>query len=206
MAEPQPTLLATWDDLVAVAKPAGWRTDGASDEPRSLLGWLPDGQTPVHRLDKATSGVVLCAATADARRRASGWFAAGEVGKTYRALVHGELSGSGRIDRPLQDARRRRALPAVTTYRTLGSTGRVSYVELVPETGRKHQLRRHLRAIGHAIVGDTRYRPRAPRKVRAAPNRLWLHAARLRLPDGREVEAALPPELSAHLRDLGLEA
>ncbi len=204
-----PVVIHTWGGLVAVAKPAGWRTDGDRGEARTLVGWLadqdelPPGLAPVHRLDKATSGVVLCAATTATRREASSWFEAGRVRKTYLALVHGETPDVGRLDRPLQDARRRRQLPATTAYVTVRRFRGLSLVEATPETGRKHQLRRHLQAIDHAVVGDTRYRPRRPRRVPGFPGRLWLHAWRLVLPDGREVEAPLPPALVAHLEALG---
>ena len=111
----------------------------------------------------------------------------------------------GIIRRPLSYGRGR-TQPAVTRYRCLAVHGRFSYLEVRPETGRKHQIRRHLHGIGHPLVGDTRYRPRRFRAVPGFPGRIWLHALRLELPDGRHFEAPLPPELSAHLEVLAAGA
>ena len=95
--------------------------------------------------------------------------------------------------------RRGRPLPAVTRYRHREALGGFSLVEARPETGRKHQIRRHLHGIGHPIVGDERYRPRRFKAVPGYPGRLWLHAAALELPDGHTIVAPLPPALMDHL-------
>lgn len=204
-----PALLARDGDLWALAKPAGMLVHPAADDDSvDLLAWArealgaPPTLTLVHRLDKDTSGVVLCARDGAAAAPLAACFAQGEVDKGYLALVHGGLPAAGRIDRPLADARRGRPLPAATRFEREAALGPFTLVRLAPETGRKHQLRAHLHQIGHSIVGDRRYGPRRPPPVPASPGRLWLHAASLALPDGRRFEAPLPPELAAHLDTL----
>ncbi len=160
---------------------------------------LPPGVVPLHRLDLHTSGVLLCASDLSVRGRVQEWFAAGLVQKTYLALVHGRTHGKGTIRRGLKDARRRKTLDAVTRYTRREALGGFSLLEVHPETGRKHQVRRHLQGLGHAVVGDTRYRPKRFRKVPAFPGRLWLHAWRVTLPDGGAFEAPLPEALESHL-------
>lgn len=199
--------------FVAISKPAGWRTDGAPEEHGSLLRWLaqaggradgvvPEGLLPCHRLDRDTSGVVLCAADPALRALAGGWFERGEVRKTYLALVHGRTHDKGTVDRPLQDPRRRETLRALTRYRTIERLGAYSLLEVRPETGRKHQIRRHLHGLGHPVVGDPRYRSGLAARVHGSPGRLWLHASRIEPPDGRAYEAPLAPELAEHLERL----
>lgn len=189
--------------LFALNKPAGLAVHPGQpglDDLIALIGrsGLPEGLLPIHRLDRPVSGVILCSADPDVRRAVSGWFAERSVSKRYRALVHGRTRTKGIIRRPLDDGRRGKPLPAVSRYRRIEWLGGFTLVEVRPETGRKHQIRRHLHSLGHALVGDERYRgPR--RKVPAWPGRLWLHAAAIELPDGRRFEAPLPAELQANL-------
>jgi len=212
LSAPLPEVLAVDGPLWVFAKPAGVLVHPAGgDDAPDLLTWArthagaPAALAPVHRLDKDTSGVVLCAATPRATADLARHFAAGAVHKTYLALVVGQPPASGRIARALADARRGRPLPAATRFEALERLGGFTLLALHPETGRKHQLRRHLEAVGHPIVGDTRYglarRPGASAAV-PAPARLWLHARRVELPDGRAFEAPLAPELAAHLAAL----
>jgi tRNA pseudouridine65 synthase len=130
---------------------------------------------PCHRLDKPTAGILLFALDKEALRAAGGLFSIHSVRKTYQALVRGWLEGGGVVDHPLSypaDARPARSggtpQPAVTRYRCLcryelpvpvppHPTARYSLVELSPETGRMHQLRRHMKHLSHPIIGDTRY-------------------------------------------------
>ena len=158
----------------------------------------------VHRLDMATSGLVLFARGAAAQRRLSAAFAQRCVGKRYVAVVAGLVArDDGEIDRPRaadwpnrprQQVDVRRGKPSLTRWCVLQrDAGRGSTrLQLEPLTGRSHQLRVHLAAIGHPIVGDTLY---------GAPDdqapRLLLHALELRLPhpgDGRMIalRSALP--------------
>ncbi len=131
---------------------------------------------PVHRLDKPTSGVLVFALSAEDARRMMCLFSRGDVKKTYMAVVRGYSSERGRIDYALKeqldmttDGRAREhklAQSAITSYRRLATielayrvgryaTSRYSLLQLFPETGRKHQIRRHMKHVFHPIVGDT---------------------------------------------------
>jgi len=171
--------------LVAVNKPSGLLVHRSwidKDETRFALQMVRDqiGQYvhPVHRLDKPTSGVLLFALDADTARRLGEFFEAGAVRKEYLAVVRGYIDAEGTIDHPLKelldkmtDAKARKdkeAQEAITAYERLATielpipvgryaTTRYSLVKLRPETGRKHQLRRHMKHLLHPIVGDTKY-------------------------------------------------
>jgi len=148
----------------------------------------------VHRLDMATSGLWLMARGADMQRRLSRAFAEREVSKRYVAVVAGRLDAPGAaiggwstIDLPLAadwPNRPRRIVdlqtgkPSITRWRVLGHEAAATRVELEPVTGRSHQLRVHLQALGHPILGDTLY---APQEVQERAPRLLLHASGLRL-------------------------
>lgn len=198
-------VIAQDGSLYAINKPAGLRVhragdDGADDLMAALArAGLPAGIAPIHRLDAPVSGVVLCSADPEVRAQVSGWLAGHEVGKVYLALVLGRTRNKGIIRRALADGRRGRPLDAVTRWRCLERLGPVSLLEVRPETGRKHQIRKHLQGIGHGIVGDELYRPKQFRAVPGFPGRLWLHAARIEAPDGRVWSAPLPGELVDHL-------
>jgi len=131
---------------------------------------------PVHRLDKPTSGVLLFALNADSARKMSELFRARETEKEYLAVVRGYTDEKGLIDYPLKEELDRKsdsravqdkaAQDAVTEYCRISTvelpyhvgryqSARYSLVRLKPSTGRKHQLRRHMKHIFHPIVGDT---------------------------------------------------
>lgn len=207
--------------LVAIDKPAGLLVHpSALDAHESLtaLGLLREQLGapvwPLHRLDKATSGVLLFART---RESASAWgaaFEAGHVRKHYLALVRGWPAEAGEIDQPLaRDPERPSAgqerIPAVTRYRRLAAyewpfsaeprhaTSRYALMEVEPLTGRRHQIRRHFKGIAHPLVGDTTHGKGTHNRAVAAwlgVNRLWLHAARVALPDGPTIDAPPGPE------------
>ena len=154
-----------------------------ADYPEALL---------VHRLDRDTSGVMVFALTAHAQRHLGLQFEKRQLKKTYVARVWGELGErEGRIDlplivdwpnRPLQMVDFEKGKQAVTGWRLLRTEDGTSRVRLSPETGRSHQLRVHMKEIGHPILGDPFY---ASGLARAFP-RLMLHSESLRLrhPDG----------------------
>jgi 23S rRNA-/tRNA-specific pseudouridylate synthase len=198
----EPTVLHV-SDLVAVDKPAGWVAHAAmAREQHDVRAWLaaqpglPKGLEPLHRLDRDTSGVLLYAADPAKRADVGRWFMDGKVEKTYIVLVQGHAHKKGVIRTPLVPDDGGAPQDAVTRYRLEEALGAFSLLRVVPETGRKHQIRRHLRGVGLAVVGDDRY-PAARRfRVPAYPGRLFLHAARLALPDGRVFESPLPPELA----------
>ena len=142
----------------------------------------------VHRLDFDTSGLLVLARGKLMHRRLSILFQERLVEKRYVALVDGRLSPEcGEVDlpllvdwpnRPLHQVDFTNGKPALTRYRTLAyDAGRdASRVELIPETGRTHQLRVHMQALGHPILGDPLY---APPAARAKAGRLLLHAEQL---------------------------
>lgn len=204
----EPLVVATDGDLWILNKPAGLLVHPGEDPrlpdlmKRVVAHGAPSGMAPCHRLDLETSGVVLASPDPELRGQIGRWLADGQVVKRYRALVFGRTHRKGTISRALPDARRGRTLRATTRYRRLEWLGPLTLVSARPETGRKHQIRRHMQSIGHALVGDERYPPKRPRAVLAFPGRLWLHASSIELPDGRFFEAPLAPELAAHLATL----
>ncbi len=197
------------DYLASVDKPAGVLTHRSgidAMETRFVLQMLRDqiGQPvwPVHRLDKGTSGVLLFALSAEVARQLGQAFEAGEgLRKTYHAIVRGWPPEQGEIDHPLRrlddDARatRQAVQPALTRYRRLAcyelpvphgpfSGTRTALVALQPLTGRRHQLRWHMKHIAHPIIGDATH-GKGPLNRALAPllgqQRLWLHASALSL-------------------------
>jgi 23S rRNA-/tRNA-specific pseudouridylate synthase len=209
---PLPRILSVAPDLVAVDKPAGWVVHAARPgETHDLRAWLaeagasgraPRGLDPVHRLDRETSGVVLYAAEPAHRAALGKHFEAGAVRKTYLALVQGHAHAKGVLRQPVPRDDGGAPQEACTRYRLAEALGGFSLLRVQPETGRKHQIRVHLQGVGLPVVGDTRYPGRRRLRVPAFPGRLFLHAARLELPDGRVFEAPLPPELEACLAAL----
>jgi tRNA pseudouridine65 synthase len=164
---------------IGIYKPAGMlvhRTQIDASEAVACVQLLRDqiGKRvyPCHRLDKATSGVLLFALDAEALKAANEAFATGKVEKVYHAIVRGWVTEPGRMDYALalEDGHRgMESAPgqsAVTVYRPLEQfeipepvgryrTARYSLVELRPETGRRHQLRRHMAHLRHPVIGDT---------------------------------------------------
>ncbi len=204
----KPELLSCENGLWAVTKPSGFLAHSAGSDDEDLPTWCidaldaPDTIAPIHRLDKETSGILLLGESAEVRANIAKWFASCEVSKSYYALVYGIPHKKGVIRRKLKDGRRGKALEAVTRYKRLEVFGSCSLLSVRPETGRKHQIRRHLQSIGHGVAGDERYPNRKRIKIPAFPKRLWLHCSKLELPDGREFVSELPPELEEHLQAL----
>lgn len=139
----------------------------------------------VHRLDEATSGLIIVAKTHDCQKRLYGHFREREVKKEYRALVRGALKGeSGQIRKPLRcdwPNRPRQIVctdewskDSITLWRKIALEGNNTRVSLIPYTGRSHQLRVHMQSIGHGIVGDEFYDDQFSHEAR-----LSLHAYRL---------------------------
>lgn len=160
----------------------------------------------VHRLDMATSGLIAMARGAAMERALSIAFQQRQVEKRYVAVVAGLLgTDAGEIDlplitdwpnRPRQKVDATLGKPSLTRFRVISrdASAGTSRVELTPLTGRSHQLRVHLMAIGHPILGDDLYAPEADR---AASPRLLLHAAMLALPhpiSGQTLQLESPPE------------
>jgi 23S rRNA pseudouridine955/2504/2580 synthase len=224
--------LVIWedDDVLALNKPAGLAVQGGTKTTRHidrLLGaWGEGDRRPrlTHRLDRDTSGVLLLAKTPDAAAFLAGGFARRRAQKTYWALVAGNPKpGEGTIDLPLAKLGvddRERMVPvspkdpngksAVTDFATVSRSGRhATWLALQPHTGRTHQLRAHLLAIGHPILGDPKYN--TPESVaESADLGLQLHARRLVTPHPTggliDLEAPLSPELLAGFSRFGFHA
>jgi len=204
-----PALHILWRDehLVAVYKPAGWlvhRTGLDAGETRFVMQTLRDqlGRHvyPVHRLDKGTCGVLVMALHPDAARALSQSFERHAVRKDYLALVRGWAPPAMNVDHPLRpddappDAPVQEARTALRCLARLEwpesadprfATTRASLVHAMPETGRRHQIRRHLKHIAHPIIGDATHGKGPLNRwwaERLGGQRLWLHAWRLQVP------------------------
>ena len=203
-------VLAQQGDVIAVYKPSGINVHSVQhSQGEDLQSWLQKTQARssplhlLHRLDKETSGVVLFATKGEWQQQIQQWLADHLVQKTYLAVVFGQPQDHGEIAKPLYDQRRQKPLPARTRWEVLERYKDCALVELHPESGRKHQLRKHLQLLGHSIVGDRRYPLKSPPSLEGkVPGRLWLHAWRIELPNGWEFEAPLPTELKSHLESL----
>jgi tRNA pseudouridine65 synthase len=208
------TILFQDNALVAVDKPAGlavhrgWarERDVAMARVRDQLGMRV---FPVHRLDRATSGVLLFALSSAAAAKLCEFFAAGQVEKTYLALVRGVPPERGLVDHPLppgEDSHAER-VPAQTMFVRREVFGRYSLVEAQPLTGRLHQVRRHLKHLSCPLIGDVNYGKGEHNRLfreRHGLHRLFLHATRLRLPHPSlggqlDIVSPLPEELAAVL-------
>jgi len=181
------------DTLLVANKPSGLlAVPGRGADKQDCLAARVQARYPdaliVHRLDMSTSGLMVMARGPAAQRELSKAFAARGVTKRYLAIVAGRLEappeGWGIIDlpiivdwpnRPLRIVDHQLGKPSLTRWRVLGydETGPSTRVELEPITGRSHQLRVHLRELGHPILGDALY---APPGVHALAGRLLLHA------------------------------
>ena len=186
-----PQMLFADDSLLALEKPAGMLSvPGRGEEKQDCLwSWatreFPDAQI-VHRLDMATSGIILLGRGKAMQSALSRLFAERRVEKQYEAIVAGRTDAEGTValplicdwpNRPRQMVSFEHGKPSLTEFQRLNFEGAdCTRVRLLPHTGRSHQLRVHMQAIGHPILGDEFYAPPADRD--AAP-RLLLHASLL---------------------------
>jgi 23S rRNA pseudouridine1911/1915/1917 synthase len=212
MVEPQ--IIYEDKNFLAINKPAGLMAHGTKhtkqSHERTVVDWLVEhypqvktvGDDPamrpgiVHRLDKATSGIMLIAKTQEHFEYLKSLFQKHGIKKTYYAVVRGvPKKREGIIDAPIGiiNGTLKRSVgatkmrkEAVTEYKTLKAWGTESLLEVQPRTGRTHQIRVHLASIGHPIVGDTLYGPRRKHgqsTQSAAADRLMLHAAAVEFTD-----------------------
>jgi 23S rRNA pseudouridine955/2504/2580 synthase len=207
-------------------KPPGLATQGGTKThqhlDRLLDGLAGEGGRPklVHRLDKDTSGALLVAKSA----RAAGHFAKAFSGRTARKIYWALVVGvpepaEGTIDAPLAKQPGTggekmhidpEGLPAKTRFRVIDRAGnRAAWVELQPLTGRTHQLRAHMAAIGHPVVGDAKYGGAEAFLTGGISRKLHLHARRIRIdaPQGGKIDvtAELPAHFAESLGTLGFE-
>ena len=217
------------DYLVALNKPNGLlvhRTRIAEERNlfanRALAEICGRPVLPVHRLDRATSGILLFAFNSSMASELQQEFTSGAVSKEYIAIVRGFVDGEGLIDEALIKHETGRSQQAVTQYKRMQTvelpitvnkypTSRYSLVKMTPQTGRTHQLRRHFNHLGHPIVGDTKYgdlRHNRMFKEQFGTTQLMLHAWRLQFthPVSRKailIAAPLPAQFRALVDKFG---
>jgi len=229
----KPSFVVLFEDehLLAVDKPAGLAAHPGTgitgptlvDEARSYLKVASSDTTefrpsPAHRLDRETSGIVLVAKTRRAMAALTALFTEGHrIHKSYLALAKGKMPRpAGTVELALSEheqtarSKAERGVnfqPATTHYRVVASMSEASLLEIELETGRTHQIRRHLQAVGHPVAGDRRYGDfpfNRLARTRWGLCRMFLHAGRLELPhpihgERLSLEAVLPEELRAVL-------
>lgn len=221
---PDIPLLYCDDAVVVVAKPTrmavhrGWAAEG----PFAMMlvrDQLESWVFPVHRLDAATSGVLLFGRSSEHAAVLCAQFAARTVEKRYLALTRGVTAASGVIDHPMANEPRKRDRPddaeykpAVTRFtRRWVFRDRYSWLEARPETGRPHQIRRHFKHISHPLIGDVRYGKGDHNRLfrrEFGLHRLALHAASLGFDhpvtgERLTIEAPLPTDLLEPLTAMG---
>lgn len=215
------------DQLVVICKPAGLlvhpsyidksETESAMKQLRDLIGqWV----YPIHRLDKATSGILVFALSSDTAKLMASAFAGREVNKTYLALVRGYTRETEIIDYPLKDiwdkttdrekSKNNPAREAVTEYIRLATTelpvsvrphpsARYSLLRVIPHTGRNRQIRRHMKHVFHHLIGDHRYGDGYHNRMLAEKygcNRMMLHAHTITFShpsSGQRITLTAPP-------------
>ena len=217
------------DEVLALNKPSGLAVQGGTKTTkhvdRLLSAWGEGLERPrlVHRLDRDTSGVLVLGRSPAAAARLSGAFAKRRAKKTYWALVAGApRPGEGVVELPLvkkgvgdrelvvpADPKEFGAEPAETEFVTLSRAGhRVAWMGLRPYTGRTHQLRAHMKAVGHPILGDPKYGDETSAAL-SSGLRLQLHARRIELPHPVQgtlvLEAPISPELAEGFARFGFD-
>lgn len=208
-AEARPHLRVLWQDewYLAIDKPAGVLTQGrdSAEELLRVQEHNPAIQA-VHRLDRETSGVLLFSKTPEAQEAAIAMFKTHRVTKQYAAIAAGAVERQYSTLNETLDGER-----AVTHLKCLQSTADASFLSLRIETGRTHQIRRHLAGIRHPVVGDRQYGVKHSDDPRVlSVTRQMLHAAELELPHpmvlGQHIKAhaPLPADFRAALKLFGL--
>ncbi len=220
------------NDILIIDKPSGLLTHpkNKNDKSESVVSWLLKNRPTVgsvgddkirpgivHRLDKETSGLLLIAKNQKSFGYLKKLFQERKIQKTYLALAYGQFKDKGGIigtplgklgTRQTTRIRGKRELKektAITEYEVLKEFSDYSLLEVTPKTGRTHQIRVHLKSIGHPVVCDSLY---SGKKLICPPGlgRLFLHAQKLSFvsPSGKAlmVETDLPPKLAGFLEDL----
>ncbi|MBX9951177.1 MAG: tRNA pseudouridine(65) synthase TruC [Candidatus Obscuribacterales bacterium] len=216
-SRPQLPVLYRDEFMIAVGKPSGmivhrgWDNDPvtASDIVRDDI--VHAQVFAAHRLDRATSGVLLFALDAQTARNLQKQMEAGGFQKRYLALVRGPMKEGCLLDHPIPKEKYHVRVPAITEFIPIAHKDRWSLVEARPKTGRLHQIRRHLKHLSHPIVGDVRYgKGDVNRFFREnyGLNRMALHALELTLKNSYDeiitIQAPLPADLTEPLDKLDI--
>ncbi len=207
------------DAILVLNKPSGLLVHrGYGRDDITLVDLIRDylgSSHPVHRLDRATSGVMIFAVNGDGARILQAQFEAGTVAKTYHALVRGLIAEDVIVDHPVPKAEGGERVDALTTIHPIEHVvvepREVTWVEARPKTGRFHQIRRHLKHINHPIIGDSNYGKGGLNREFAKQfglSRLALHASRIEFnhpTTGEPVSftAGLPEDLTDALDEMG---
>jgi tRNA pseudouridine65 synthase len=221
MDSPLIPILHQDDELIVINKPSGLMVHrGWGADAPSLVQILRDQLSVdrlhvIHRLDRSTSGVMILALNAAAAAALSAAFRERQVKKSYLALVRGSFRFSGRLDHPIPKAPGEQRVEAQTSFHCLAQADtkprETSLVLAHPQTGRTHQIRRHLKHLNHPIIGDVNYGKGPLNKAARSTyklSRLALHAWRIKLThpmSGASMSwtANLPDSLSLPLERMG---
>ena len=211
--------LARTQDWIAYNKPSGLAVQGGAGMTQHLDGLLmaayaTDRPKLVHRLDKDTSGLILVARHMQAARNLTRAFADHLLQKSYLAICIGDPGAEGKIELPLIKSGPKggekmlvdpqEGQSALTYFKQLAFHGGLSLMALFPKTGRTHQLRVHMAAIGTPILGDGKYGGTAAHPNPALDRKLHLHAQFLKLPDGAMLTAPLKGHFAKTITQLDL--
>lgn len=192
----------------------GWGLDAetVADAVRDQIAMAP--VFAIHRLDRGTSGVLLFARNAETARHFQTEMEQNRFSKTYLALVRGPMREDCIVDHPVpkEKSKKSKRVPACTKFTVLSHKDRWSLVLAEPQSGRLHQIRRHLKHLSHPIIGDVRYGKGEINRFfqqEYGLTRMALHAFQLEIlaPDGRLItlRAQLPADLAMPLESLGIE-
>ncbi len=216
------------DQIAVINKPANILTHltKISEDTISVLDilnrQLERKMLPIHRLDRATTGLLVFAKDAIAAEKINEAFRSKKVKKTYHAIMRGYMEKTGFIDEPLFSETKNVNQEAVSEWKCLEQnelpweisrypTSRYSFVALFPQTGRHHQLRKHAAKLRHPIIGDRRHGDVKHNNFwrdKFGTNRLWLHASKIEIPyEDRllKFEAELPNDYRMILEALGMK-
>ena len=202
------------NDIIVVDKPANLLVHPVKDEKNTLIDYFPKTKL-VHRLDKDTSGLLLLAKNEKTYNWLKNQFKNRKIKKKYLALVVGKLKDKkGIITKTISRSRKRggsqttapigKRRQAITRYKILKEFPNYTFLEVVPETGRTHQIRVHLASIGHPIVGDEKYKFKRQKTLEGL-KRQFLHASYLQFRMSNKImkfELKLPNDLKLVLENL----
>lgn len=200
-------------DVIVVDKPAGILVHPVKNEKNALIDFFPKAKL-VHRLDKDTSGLLMLAKNEKTYNWLKSQFKNRKIKKKYLALVIGKLKDKkGIIAKSISRSRKKRKQTiapvgkkreAITRYKVIKEFNDYSLLEVMPETGRTHQIRVHLASIGHPIAGDEKYKFKRQKSLKEL-ERQFLHASYLQFQVPNKVmkfESKLPKDLNKVLENL----